>query len=381
VVKEDEGPTVPGLHVPRWVAVVSSAAGTVLGIAASLYSTEFRTAIGSSSKLLSGRVLSVLLAAVVSSAISVLIYRWIVIRRQHRAQIVRGEIHIESDVLDIVRDEHDSVAGRDLHYLEIRRETSELVVFLHGLGLDANDFRPYMAESKFHCVALTLYGFNVEEKEDDRYKPISLQAHVQLVAYALRKIKRLYPQKQVTLVGFSFGADVILLLPQFAERAARDLRIREAVLLDPNVNETTTTISSRIAVVEKDRPLTELIGILQPASNVSEFRNLCEYVYKITAKNFAQIQRHAQDMIAEWPGDSFDIFLDRLGQLSTVAAGVHAVLSFDYEQNFNGIARGAVSRGLNPANLELSQLRHFELISARFLKERLEGVVPGKQES
>lgn len=39
---------------------------------------------------------------------------------------------------------------------------------------------------------------------------------------------------------------MILLLPQFAERAARDLRIGETMLLDPNVNETTTMISARI---------------------------------------------------------------------------------------------------------------------------------------
>ena len=55
-------------------------------------------------------------------------------------------------------------------------------MFVHGLGLDANDFRPYMAESRFHCIALTLYGFNTEEKDDPHYRPISLQSHVQLLA-------------------------------------------------------------------------------------------------------------------------------------------------------------------------------------------------------
>jgi pimeloyl-ACP methyl ester carboxylesterase len=362
--------------VPGWVPILSSVLGTLLGIAASLYSADFRSAITTSGHLLAPQVLSVLLASAVGSIITILTYRWLVKRRQRRAQIVRCQIKIESDVLDVVKDEHDSVVGRILHYLEARRDSSEVVVFLHGLGLDAGDFRSYMVESRFHCIALTLYGFNAEEKDDERYKAISLDTHLKLVAYALRKLAKMHPNKRMTLVGFSFGADVIMLLPDYAQRSLRELEIDAVVLLDPNINETTTTISSRIAVVDRDKPLTELIRILQPASGVSEFRNLCEYVYKITAKNFAQIQRHAREMIALWPGDAYDNFLDRLGKLNANVQSVHVVLSFDYEENFNGVARGALIRGINPGNLELSQVNHFELISARFLKERLEGVLP-----
>ena len=80
----------------------------------------------------------------------------------------------------------------------------------------------------------------------------------------------------------------------------RGLPLDHAVLLDPNVNRSTMTISSRIANVDQDRPATELIKILQSTDDVVEFRNLCEYLYKITAKNFAQIQRHASDMTEQW---------------------------------------------------------------------------------
>jgi pimeloyl-ACP methyl ester carboxylesterase len=373
--QKHEQPSSSGLHVPRWLGVLAGLAGTVLGIASSLYSSAFRHAIVSSGRAVGPTAFTITLATVVASTVTAATYRWLVRRRLERAQILPCEITIESDVLDAVVDEQDLVVGRTLHYLEAKRDSSELVIFLHGLGLDANDFRPYMAESRHHCIALTLYGFNAEERDDDHYKPISLQTHVQLLGYALDRVHRIHPRKRMALVGFSFGADVMLFLPQFAGDATRRLQLNKAVLLDPNVNHSTTTISARIAIVDRDRPLAELIGILQSTDNVGEFRNLCEYVYKITDKNFAQIQRHATDMIAMWPGESYDRFLDRLGQLAGVCDGVHVVVSFDYDKHFNAIARGAVARGLDPEYLECSRAGHFDLIGPRFLKERLEGIL------
>jgi pimeloyl-ACP methyl ester carboxylesterase len=354
---------------------VAGLLGTILGIAASLYSSAFRNAIASSGKAVGPTAFSILLATIVSSTVTAVAYRWLVHRRQVLSQILSGEIAIESDVLDVVADEQDLVVGRVLRYLEAKRDSEELVIFLHGLGLDADDFRPYMAESRFHCVAITLYGFNAEERTDDHYKPISMETHVQLLAYAIAKLSRLYPRKRITLTGFSFGADVLLFLPQFADARICDLPISGALLLDPNVNQSTTTISSRIAIIDRERPLAELVRLLESTDDVAEFRNLCEYVYKITAKNFGQIQRHASEMIEMWNTTTYERFLDRLGQLRGSAERVHLVLSFDYDKHFNAIARGAVTRGLTPADLECSRVGHFDLIGPRFLKERLEGLV------
>jgi hypothetical protein len=373
--KSREPLTTPRITVPHWLGLVAGLTGTILGIAASLYSSAFRHAIASSGKAVGPTVFSIVVATVVSSTVTVLAYRWLVHRRQALSQIVPGDITIESDVLNVVVDEQDLVVGRVLRYLEAKRESSELVIFLHGLGLDADDFRPYMAESQYHCIAITLYGFNAEERADSHYKPISMATHVQLIAYAIGKLSRRYPQKRVTLVGFSFGADVILFLPQFAQSYLREFRPSRALLLDPNINRTTTTISSRIAIIDGERPLDELINLLRSTDDVGEFRNLCEYVYKITAKNFGQIRRHASEMIQLWDTDTYDRFLDRLGQLSNSADRVHVVLSFDYDKHFNAIARGAVARGLNPSDLECSRVGHFDLIGPRFLKERLEGLV------
>jgi pimeloyl-ACP methyl ester carboxylesterase len=369
-------PPAPGrLQLPRWLGPVAGLIGSLLGIAASLYSTEFRTAVTTAGRRFTSPAISIVVATVVASATTAYVFRWLVRRSQRHARIVPGEIVIGSDVLDSVKDDQDSIVGRSLHYIEAKRESHELVIFLHGLGLDANDFRSYIAESRFHCIALTLYGFNVSEKDDAHYRPISLQTHVQLLGYALRRIRQSYPSKRIAIVGFSFGADMLLFLPLFAPDSTRSIDASRAVLLDPNVNHSTTTISSRVALVEKDSPLKELVAILESADNDTDFRNLCEYLYKITSKNFAQIQRHAREVIDLWSGESYENFLDRLGQTTSIVDDIRVVLSFDYERHFNPIARGASSRGLDPRNLECSKWGHFDLISSHFLKDRLEGVL------
>jgi pimeloyl-ACP methyl ester carboxylesterase len=74
------------------------------------------------------------------------------------------------------------------------------VVLLHGLGLDANDFRPYLAESVHHCVAVTMYGFNVSDREHPHYQPISLASHARLVGYGLQRLRQAHPRKRITVV-------------------------------------------------------------------------------------------------------------------------------------------------------------------------------------
>jgi hypothetical protein len=46
----------------------------------------------------------------------------------------------------------DAVAGRPIRYLERSTDSPELVVLIHGLGLDANDFRGYLEGYSGACV-------------------------------------------------------------------------------------------------------------------------------------------------------------------------------------------------------------------------------------
>jgi pimeloyl-ACP methyl ester carboxylesterase len=369
----DDVPTTR-LRVPKWLAAVAGAVGTILGLATNLYSSEFREALSASSAFASG-ALSVVIATVVASGTTALLYRWLS-RRSLKQRIPQlEEIKIDPSILSTVSSEQDTVVGRSLRYLEIKRDSPELVIFLHGLGLDANDFRPYMIESKFHCVALTLYGFNADEKDNALYRPISLESHVQLLGYALEKLKDANPRKRITLVGFSFGADMIFFLSEYSSATLRRLNVHRAVLLDPNINQRTTTISSKIANVDEKWPLEDLVKILESATDMAEFRNLCEYLYKITSKNFGQIQGHARDVIEMWPGVEYQKFLDRTSRLIQTIGGVRIVLSVNYEQHFNAIAHAARARGIESSCLDIARNYHFDLIETRFLEELLEGLL------
>jgi pimeloyl-ACP methyl ester carboxylesterase len=351
--------------------LLASLGGALFGLVTSLYSAELRQILEASGRGFVTTGLPIVITAAVASVTGVLIYEY-GFRRRYRGAVTDGEIPIRADALDGIISEEDAVVGRSLRYLETRRFTDNLVIFLHGLGLDAYDFRAYMSESRFHCLALTLYGFNADERDNEDYRPISLESHVQLVGYALRRIQRRYPHKRLTLVGFSFGADMILCLREFAPEVLDELRLRRVVLLDPNVNNTTTTISSRIADLDSDRSLRELVAILRTAKTAREFRYLCEYLSKITSKNFAQVRRHARDMVGRYRQRSFGPFLDAVGRLAAVTDAVDIVLSLNHEEVFNAVARAAVARGLSGARLECSRTDHFDLMSPAFLADQLE---------
>jgi pimeloyl-ACP methyl ester carboxylesterase len=357
----------------RWrFRLLASIGGSVFGLVTSLYSAEFRRLLETPFRVAGPDSLPFVLTAAAASVSSVLIYE-IAHRRRQPGEVTPGKLTIRSDVLDRIPEEEEPVVGRSLRYLETRRYSGDLVVFLHGLGLDANDFRPYLSESRYHCLALTLYGFNAIERDNPHYRPISLESQVRLVGYALRKLQRSYPRKRITMVGFSFGADIILMLPELDPDALADLRLRKAVLLDPNVNNTTTTISSRIAEVGSDRSLRDLVGILRSARTASEFRYLCEYLSKISSKNFAQVRRLAQDMVVRYRQRSFGPFLDAVGHLdSGTEEGVYVVLSLNHEEIFNAVVRAAAARGLDVNRLECSRTDHFDLIGPGFLKGQLE---------
>jgi len=358
----------------RIFALTASIVGSIVGITTNLYSAEFRQGISGSVGFVGSRASGAVIAAVVASAVSLGVYQLLVVRRRN-ADVKLREIAIEADALGGGADPEDQVVGRSLKLLEVKRDSQELAVFLHGLGLDANDFRGYLSESRFHCIALTLFGFNAEESTDDHYQPISLDSHIRLLWYALRQIRRRNPTKDISLVGFSFGADMILFLAEKYGEELRELGVTRAVLLDPNLGPGTLTISSLASKLHTDRPLEELKNILSKATSLSEFRNLSEYVYKITSKNLRQIRRHAEDVVNLWTDTSYATFLDRLGQVIRHTDEVFLVLSFSYERHFNAVAAGVTSRGLAPARMECSRADHFGLIESAHLKERLEGVM------
>lgn len=247
------------------------------------------------------------------------------------------------------------------------------MIFLHGLGLDAEDFRQNMRESRYHCIAFTLFGFNVEERDDERYAPISLDGHIELASYAIREFALRYPRKQVMLVGFSLGADLVMLLAErWLKRPQGTPKIHAMLLLDPNVNRSTMNISGAIARMDAPHPLDALRGLVTDAESLIEFRNMCEYLHKITRKDLDQIRRFAKEVTECWESEStYDQFFSRLTAVTSVTARQRVVLSFAYQRHFNSVVRSARGRGLRPELFESTHCDHFGLIEP----ERLEQTV------
>src|SRR5690606_23940582 len=195
-----------------------------------------------------------------------------------------------------------------------------------------------MAECRLHSVAFTQYGFNREERDHPDYRPISLAAHVHLLGYALRVLHRRYPRKRISLVGFSSGADLLLMLAEREPETLSLLRPRWALLLDPNVNHTTTTFSSAIAGTSGDREVRELVSILRGARNQSEFVYLAEYVSKIASKDFAHVRGLAKEIVQRYRTEDYRPFLASLSRLNNLVSTTTVVLSRDHEKVYSTLA-------------------------------------------
>lgn len=318
-------------------------------------------------------LVALFLGAVVTGFSSLGIYWWL-LRRKQLTGVVEGALQIPQEALRMLETDGDTPGGL-LHYLEAKRESDELVVFVHGLGLDATDFRAYLAESKYNAVALTLYGFNANEKYDDDYLPISLKSHAQLFALALRQLQERHSGKRMSLVGFSVGADIILMLSELAGGVLAGLKIHRVLLLDPNINQSTTTISSKIAELDGERPLEQFIDVLRSARNMHELRFLCAYVFKATAKDIAQVRRHAKDISDVWDESGTDQFVEYITKLTKVAGGIHVVLSLGQKDLLEELRDRAFDCGLSQEHFSWASSSHFELLDPSFLRRQLESLL------
>src|SRR5712691_261346 len=286
-----------------------------------------------------------------------------------KAYVIAAEVAV-----DIVGT--DAVAGRPIRYLERSTDSPELVVFLHGLGLDANDFRGYLAETQYHCVALTMFGFDQRDRHDVRFGIISLESHMAIIESFLLWLTKEYPGKRLHLVGFSFGADILMFL---AERSrGRGTRLADSiVLLDPNVNRSSMFISTSICQLDITSPLGALKKLLEGATSLIEFQNLCEYLHKVCSKNLTQVQRLACDVRAKWEESGYTQFLTRLSAVDARSRRVSVVFSFHYEQHFNELVRASGQVSLAVTRMQSTEFDHFQLIGSSALHRQVDGVVRG----
>lgn len=297
-------------------------------------------------------------------------------RREVRREIVAKTFDIHVDDFDDDLPSDHTVIGRELHYLERRSTSGHLVILLHGLGLDANDFRSFMNVAHQHTAAITAFGHNVQEARDDSYRPIGLAAHTDLVSGAINNLHRQYPRKKLTLVGFSVGADMLFRLAElWRDRPDRKPQVSSVMLLDPNINHSTMIITGSMAQLHPDEPLAELKRIANTPRSPVEFQNICEYLHKITEKDLRQVQRYAADLWDYWePDGQYDLFLQRTQCLQAVCGTLRVFFSTHFEHRFNDVVTHARQRGIRQV-FDLRRVDHFELCRETFLKREVTALI------
>ncbi|MGW3644645.1 alpha/beta fold hydrolase [Streptomyces sp. NPDC000878] len=363
--------------IGRYKAAVTLV-GAVVGTAIGIYSDEARSVIGWTwSHVVAGGTLVTLAVATVFSLAwwaRGLAER----RRELRREVVRHSFDIHADDFEEDLPSDNAVIGRQLWYLERRTESADLTILLHGLGLDADDFRPFMNVARQHTAAITLFGHNADEARDDRYRPIGIAAHTDLISGAINNLQRQYPYKRITLVGFSVGCDMLFRLAElWREHPERQPKIKSVLLLDPNINHSTMVISEKMAHLNPEQPLAELKRIAQIPETLIEFQNVCEYLHKISGKDLAQVQRHAADLWAYWePDGQYDLFFQRVDRIRAISDRTRVFFSIHFEQRFNDVVALARQRGIRQV-FDLRRVDHFEFCQDAFLKHEVGTLIRG----
>lgn len=260
-----------------------------------------------------------------------------------------------------------------LSYLQRNKEDSTtLTIFLHGLGLDAYDYLPYLKRHEGQGIAVTLHGFDQYHREE--LEPAPLETHARLVSSLIAELHRKHFDKRIILVGFSLGADLILRLSEFwRDHQGEAVPLDTVVLLDPNVNHSTMMISSIFAKADRDAlgPAVKQLIAKLPDSNSGLITTICEYIGRIGVKDFSHIRKLSQDVADYWQKTGYGQFNRRLMLVKEFARSVRVALSGDYQRHFPHLKEAADGYGPDLTIDILPEAEHFDLISSEFLDRQL----------
>jgi serine/threonine protein kinase len=203
------------------------------------------------------------------------------------------------------------IIGDRLRYVDNQVGSDVLVFFLHGLGLDHEDFEPILKRLAYRGLSPTLYGC-----EPDRRRRISLSLadHVVILREWLWEISEQFQPEIIVMVGFSLGADMgfELLLGPADEPAPR---IDAFLSLECNLSLDTCFASRVLAGISPDRPevsIADLKRLGDSAASLEDWLNMQDYLVKVLRKfqgDIGVLQRAAADIVrpfSENPG--FEVF-------------------------------------------------------------------------
>jgi serine/threonine protein kinase len=221
------------------------------------------------------------------------------------------------------------IIGDRMQYADNCLESDVLLCYLHGTGLDADDFSSVLKSATCRAVAPTLFGF---ERHSSRRIRVRIADHLIILEQWLRHIVERDDIKAIILVGFSTGADLWL---EFACQAKADfgLPLAGLIALDANVSFQTCWVSRILAQLCTDTP-TQVIEKLQTLSagtrSLNEWLNVHEYLVRVLQKfqgNMDVLTQFAAEIVQPFEGAGLDLFARRFRSATSAIAYVRHIFS------------------------------------------------------
>lgn len=240
----------------------------------------------------------------------------------HTSKLTENQYLIKREALEgaSLNEIEASILGESIKYLDNNQKSEVLVIFLHGLGLDSNDFCHYMDSSNYRCIAPTLYGFN---KDENIVVPLGIDIHTKIICdFIKNNVKNIEPKK-VLVVGFSIGADMM----QYAIKSDKVLSklVDFILLLDGNICLNTCTISKRFASI-KDKNNGNVMDVLNSFSegidDIVEWLQVHQYLLKVFSKfdnRTNLLAAFAQETVDRFKSSSMNGLADFVSNLQIIS--------------------------------------------------------------
>ncbi len=197
------------------------------------------------------------------------------------------------------------MVGESMTYLDNGRHSDVLLICLHGIGGDQNEFEDVLRISPYRTIALSLFGFGSKA----RFRPaLSYDDQNKLVGFLIEEIcKKVTPAKLI-LAGHSSGADQIMQV--MSSSVGKRLHPHAVVLLGPSVIAGAGLMSGPYSgmVDDKEKVFTTLRTMSGYTDNLHDWLILHEYLlssFRKFGKDTAALQVFAKTYIESEDEDSF----------------------------------------------------------------------------
>ena len=275
------------------------------------------------------------------------------------------------------------IIGDCLYYVDNRVSSDVLVFFLHGLGLDHQDFEPILKRLPYRGMSPTLFGC---EPERHGRVSLSLADHVIILREWLREVVERCQPTAVVMVGFSLGADMgfeLLLGPTDEPGPAIDAFLS----LECNLSLDTCFVSRVLAGLSPDRPelsVAELRRLGDSARSLDEWLNVHEYLVRVLRKfegDIGVLQRAAADIVRPFRDDEgFDVFAgwfrsarERVRVLRLVFSNDSGSKSALARLRLENLDRGILGEEFPENTIRISaNSDHFDLMSAEHVLRQVD---------